>query len=184
MSIRSLAALLSLVLALCACAEITPMVDSAEKVDPSSAYLYGNFMSHLEGAGGIALQLERVPAGGGPLIRFRNDNRLTLVKVPPGTYVINRFHHLSFGNQIMTTTNLLDEPFNVQFKVEAGRAYYLGDQWYGFQRVDKTMSGGGASSLTMDFSMPVDKYAAATQALVREYPTLRAVPTARAFKQP
>jgi hypothetical protein len=175
--------LLWLAFALAGCAEITPMVSPIENPDSTSAYLYGNFAMRIPGAIGLGLQIEEIHKGEKHLVKFRKDKRLTLIRVPAGKYVINRYHLLSFGNQITGTRDLLDEPFNVEFEVTAGRAYYLGDHEFKDQRVDMRLSGGGASDLKMDFSPPRDSYLLATQTFRRDYPALNDVPTARAFKQ-
>lgn len=74
MSLKSLFGALSLVLMLVGCAHVEPGINPVEPADISSAYVYGNFLTHGRGAGGVALEVKQVPDGHKILIKFRNSH--------------------------------------------------------------------------------------------------------------
>ncbi|MES2015291.1 MAG: hypothetical protein V4484_02250 [Pseudomonadota bacterium] len=180
------AIVLVFVLAVTACAQVSPVSKPIEPVDASLAYVYGNFLIPGGNAAGIELQIQNVPTGQKHVIKFRKDGHIAIGQIPAGKYVINRFIGRSVINQIQRTSDLLDPPFNVEFEVLAGRAYYLGDLEgeCGTKYRKERGSGETATAVCWDIQPRADAFKASSQLLAQNYPELRYLPVARAFPLP
>jgi len=173
--------LIALILVLCGCASLPPIVPKSSEPDPKAGYLVGNF-SRIDTGAGFGFVLKNLtsgssitfPMGVGTYEELLNARSLVVaIKVPPGKYIVSEWITYNvLTRSVLTQGSVQDSSISEPFDVEAGSATHLGSYEL------HTAHTGGLSQLTITWSLRPVRIALdqARHSFTKAYPSFEAIP--------
>jgi hypothetical protein len=187
-SIRTLFACLSLLVA-SGCVSFTAKLDPDTRLDPKKGYIYGRLaQTHSNGnsavqSGYLRLGLLIEQKGGSKVYKTQFDraDAVSVIAVEPGVYQLSKVLCVGWDYGPVGETALKDARLTKEFRVDAGRAYYIGDL-YGTTLSESTPMG---TSVYIYRSWKLDafrnNYQGTTKDLTTRFPNFKEIPTAPAL---
>lgn len=159
----------------------TPALTTKSEPAPGMAYLYGRFTLRQVLLAGIPPQMGILVQGNTPESSYRIEllpqGSISVIAVKPGAYALKKLIY-NYGGDSQEEKPLPDSLQTTEFRVESGKAYYLGD-FYATTTTERTGSG---VHVTWRLDSMTDNFQKSTDDFKRIFPHFRDVPAMPAGK--
>lgn len=147
----------------------TPVIETESEINPSAAYIYGNFSVHNEIDTISTLNLVQSPKivyliestkdqePNGHII-LSKENTIKAIPLKPGKYAFGHILYTAKG-QIKSNKSILKDNIRVIENLEANKAYYIGD-YTGNTKTERT---GGGTIYSWNLSKPNNNFTSTTR---------------------